>query len=683
VQQLKDQGAETIVLEELTDSELEALICAKLGVRSISRDLAEVILRISKGNPFFCIELTGSLMDNELLLFENNSCSLVKDTAMKDFTLPETVRGAIRRRIDRLGQGSQLSLKVGSVIGNRFAEKIICSIYPIANERNSVPTYLHEGEQFGFLNETVVDNLNGYLFNNATTVEVAYEMTLAEQRRQLHRECAEWYEKNFSENLQPFFVRLANHWNQANEKDKAVVYYEKEAIRLFQLGFVKEALNVGLEGVKLLDQEIPRDLPSIGQKIGENMGAIGALMQDKTIESLIHHKKLEDPKTEKVIKLLLSLGPFAYQSQQGELFALMTVLSQRLTLEHGNGGSAAEVYAMYAIIYKALTGDVETTYKWSNLSLEVDRKNEHTLQSRVLFIHGWFIGHWKLPISQLIPLSYTGADAGFRTGDIIFACFNLSLAVVQKSTCGKHLNEVIQTATDHFIRNNNAVVNAAFHLIHEEQVAKAFQGRTEGYTSLTDEKYDEMKDVASICETDLFNQIAYYLVSKLKLNAHFGNWDEAIGWGEKSIPLLPAFASQPGQIELEQFYTMASLYKAAETDGETSSNFLTIANAGIEKINSWAQLCPGNFLHKALLLEAIRDGFAGQTKEAERKFVQAAYYAFTAGYIQDQGLAFEHLVRMKKRTGADYSNDLQSAMNAYQQWGADGKIRYLREQFIN
>jgi predicted ATPase/class 3 adenylate cyclase len=681
LQRFKDQGAETIVLKELAENDLEELVCAKLGVSSISPDVATLVSKISKGNPFFCIELAGSLVDQELLLFDNNTCSLVKDAGTKELSLPETVRGAIRRRIDRLGQGSQLSLKVGSVAGNRFAEKMVCNIYPIVNEKKLVTSYLHEVEQFGFLNAGRVDNLKGYIFNNATTIEVAYEMTLADQRRQLHRESAKWYEKNFSYNLQPFYVRLANHWEQANEKDKAAVYYEKEAIRLFQLGFVKEALDMGLEGVKLLGQDIIRDLPSIRQKIGENFAAIGILMEGKKIESLIRHKKLHDPQREKIIKMLLSLSPFAHQSQQGELFALMSIICLRLTLEHGNGESAAEVYAMYSIIYKAFTADSETAFTWSNLALEVDKKNGHTLQSRVIFIHCWFIALWKLPVEELIPLSYTGAEAGFKSGDILFACFNLSLTAILKSTCGKNLNEVIQTSTDHFIRNNRAVMNAAFHLIHEEQVAKAFQGRTTGYTSLTDEKYDEQKDVASICETDLFNQIAYYLVSKLKLNVHFGNWEEAIVWGEKSLPLLPAFANQPGHIELEQFYTMAALYRAAETDADASANFSNIANAGIEKINSWAKLCPANFLHKALMVEAIRDGFAGQTAEAEHKFVKAADQALVSGYIQDRGLAFEHLVRMKKRMGANYSKELQLAIDAYQQWGADGKIRYLREQF--
>ena len=681
VPHLKDLGAETIVLKELADEDLEALICAKLDVSSISRDVRDVVLRISKGNPFFCIELTGWLLDNELLVYNNNSCSLVEYAGMKEFSLPETVRSAIRSRIDRLGPGSQLSLKVGSVVGSRFSEKIISNIYPIATERDFVRPYLHEVGQYGMLNETMVDSLPGYAFNCAVTVEVTYEMTLAEQRRQLHREIAEWYEKNFSSNLQPFYVRLANHWKEANEKDKAVAYYENEAIRLFRLGFVKEGLDVGLEGVKLLGQNIPRDLPSIGKKIEESMAAIGTLMHRRTVEGLIDHKQLENPKTQKVINLLLSLAPFAHQSQQGELFALMTIMSQQLTLEQGNGESAAEVYAMYSIIYKALTGDTETSFTWSNLSLEIDKKNGHTFQSRVLFIHCWFIALWKVPIKKLIPLSYAGADAGFKSGDILFACFNLSLTVVLKATCGINLNEVIDAATDNYNKNNNAVINAAFHLKHEEQVAKAFQGRTADYTSLTDEKYDEALDIASICKTDLFNQIAYYFVSKLKLNVHFGNWDEAISWGEKSFPLLPAFANQPGHIEFEQFYTMAALYKSAETGDETAVRFSTISAAGIEKIQAWAQLCPGNFLHKAYLVQAIHEGFSGDSARAEKLFVEAAETALAAGYIQDSGLAFEHLVRMKKRKGVDYSSDLQSATEAYQKWGADGKVRYLSEEF--
>lgn len=678
---LKPSNVEYIVLTELNSEEIKELIIAKLGVAEISTEVYDLVSNIAKGNPFFCIELIGTLLDQKVLVIENGRCSILKGTIINESSIPETVRGAIRMRLDQLGSGSQLSLKVGSIVGMRFASPIVTSIYPIEMERKLVPDFLKEAENSGFINESIVDNLDGYFFNNATTDEVAYEMILAEQRRYLHRECALWYEKNFKDNLTPFFERIANHWLEAGEKKLAATYFEKQAIHLFELGFVKEALQIGLDGVRLLNYELERDPVAIGQKIGEHLAAVNALMADKTIKSLIENKKLKDENTEMVIKMLLELSPFAHQCQERELFALMSIICLRLTLEQGNGNSAAEVYSIYSIVYKALTGDSRTAFAWSNLALSVDKKNNNSLFSRVGFVHCWFIAHWLVPIRELIPVSRKAADAGFESGDILFACFNLSLTVVLLSTSGVHLDEVIKTASENFIRNNRSVLNASFHLMHEEQVAKALEGRTSGYTSLTDEKYDETKDIASICKTDLYNQIGFYYVSKLKLNAHFGNWEEALSWGDQSLPLLPAFANQPGHFEKEQFYAIAALYRSAETEGEMSEKWMAAANTCIDNMTTWSQLCPDNFLHKALLLQAIRSSMMGITDEAEKLFEQSALNANQAGFIQDCGLAFEHLVRMKKRIGSDYQDSLKAAIDAYQKWGAKGKVKYLIEQF--
>jgi len=678
---LKIKNKKLIKLKELSEEDQEKIICTRLGVPNISDEVSDLIKKIAKGNPFFCAELAGSLLEQELLIFKNDSCFLADNALMNELSLPETVRGALRRRIDRIDPGSQLSLKVASIVGTRFASIIVRSIYPIETDKKSVSIYLKDAKLAGFISDMIVDKLDGYRFNNATIAEVAYEMTLNEQRRLLHRETAEWYEKHFKEDLHPFYVRLAYHWAKAGDKNRAATYNEEEAIRLFRMGFVKQALDMGLEGIRILNLEIERDPSAIKQKIGEHLGAIGVLMSNRTIESLINHKKLEDENSEKIIKMLLELSPFAHQSQQVELFALMSIICLRITLEHGNGESAAEVYSMYSIIHKALTGDGTTAYAWSNLALAIDNKNNNTLQARVNFIHCWFIAHWMVPIRELIPISEQAADAGFRSGDILFACFNLSLCVVLKSVAGVHLDEVIETAQIHSLRNNQMVINAAFHLMHEEQVAKALQGRTTDYTSLTDEKFDETNNIASICSTDLYNQIGYYLVSKLKLNVHFGNWEEAIAWGDKAFPVLPAFANQPGHLELKQYYTVACLYRAADTDEESSANFINKANSGIETMKRWASLCPQNFLHKAIMLEAIREGFAGHTTEAVSMFTESAEKAMASGFIQDCGLAYEHMAIMQRRLGLEYKKSILEALNAYTKWGADGKVTYLQAQF--
>ncbi|WP_170252615.1 AAA family ATPase [Adhaeribacter aerolatus] len=683
VKALQDKNAQRIILQELPDEAIDKLIYAKLNTKRISDEVSELVKKIAKGNPFFCLELAGSLLDQELLSFENDSCAFNTDVSIHKLSMPETVRGAVRQRIDRLNHGSQLSLKVASVVGNRFGKKIVTSIYPIKTERKLVPAFLQDAEKAGFINTQVVDNLEGYLFNNATTSEVAYEMTLAEQRRYLHRVSAEWYENNFRENLYPYYVRLADHWLKAGDNNKASDYHEKEAIRLFRLGFVKQALAVGLEGVKLLNPAFDWEQATLGQKIGEHLAFIHTYMQTRSIESLLDQKQLNNSNTEKVIKILLELAPFAHQSQQVELFAFMSIMCLRLTLEEGNGQSAAEVYSMYAIIHKSLTNDSAAALAWSNLALAVDKKNNHTLQARVSFIHGWFIAHWLVPHKDLIAIANEGADAGFKSGDILFGCFSLSLAVVLKSTAGLPLSEVITTAENHLIRNNHTVLNAAFHLVHEAQVAKALQGRTTAFTSLTDNQYEETKDLASICNTDLYNQIGYYLISKLKLNAHFGNWEEAIKWGNQALPLLPAFAHQPGEIDLEQFYTIAALYRATETSDQASDKLMHIANTSIHKISAWATLSPGNFSHKLLLLQGIREGLNGDLAVAEQMFELAAEKALTVGYIQDRALAYEHLARIQKRFGVNTEKALKASLDAYSSWGATGKVKYLHEQFTD
>ncbi|MGB5553554.1 MAG: AAA family ATPase, partial [Flavobacteriaceae bacterium] len=263
---------ELVILNELSERGVRDLLRSKLNITMVSDEVVMLVQKIAKGNPFFCFEFVDSLLDKQLLVFENDTCSLKSDVVISELSLPETVRGAVRSRIDRLDQGSQLSLKVGSVVGHRFGKGIVSEIYPILEERKAVSYYLEEAQRSGFLNDTLVDEHEGYLFNNATTAEVAYEMILTEQKRHLHKESAEWYEKNFKDKLQPFYVRLSHHWLEAGEKNKAIKYCQMESTRLFQLGFVQQALEVGLEGAKWLNYDLPRKPESISQKIGEHMG---------------------------------------------------------------------------------------------------------------------------------------------------------------------------------------------------------------------------------------------------------------------------------------------------------------------------------------------------------------------------------------------------------------------------
>ncbi|HSG45422.1 MAG TPA: hypothetical protein VLA72_19930, partial [Anaerolineales bacterium] len=57
-----------------------------------------------------------------------------------------------------------------------------------------------------------------YIFKHAVTQEVAYNLMLFSQRRQLHQAIAEWIEKSHEDNLESYYALLAHHWTQAAER---------------------------------------------------------------------------------------------------------------------------------------------------------------------------------------------------------------------------------------------------------------------------------------------------------------------------------------------------------------------------------------------------------------------------------------------------------------------------------
>ena len=91
-----------------------------------------------------------------------------------------------------------------------------------------------------------------YLFKHALTQEVAYNLMLFAQRRELHRAVAEWYERTSAEDLSPYYALLAYHWNQAEDVPKAIEYLEKSGEQALRSGASHEAINLFNRALELV-----------------------------------------------------------------------------------------------------------------------------------------------------------------------------------------------------------------------------------------------------------------------------------------------------------------------------------------------------------------------------------------------------------------------------------------------
>ena len=260
-QLLDHPEARLVKLEAMMLDDVEALVCQRLGVKSVPPMIGRLIREKSEGHPFFAEELAYALRESGILVIRDQVCDV--DPRFQNFeevSLPDTLQAAIINRIDSLDASQQLTLKVASVIGRIFTFRVLEAVHPIEADRPQLPDYM---ESLTRLSLTMVESELpdlAYIFKHAVTQEVAYNLMLYSQRRKLHQAVAEWIEQAHSDNLDAYYTLLAHHWSQAAEVQdvvaneltiqKAVDYLEKAGEQAMQNHANKEAIQFFVQALE-------------------------------------------------------------------------------------------------------------------------------------------------------------------------------------------------------------------------------------------------------------------------------------------------------------------------------------------------------------------------------------------------------------------------------------------------
>ncbi|HEY1011668.1 MAG TPA: adenylate/guanylate cyclase domain-containing protein, partial [Herpetosiphonaceae bacterium] len=252
-------GAHQLVLDTLSPAETLALVCQRLGVAELPEEVAALIQEKAEGHPFFSEELAYALRDAGLIRIADGRCEV--DTSgggLQSFNVPNTIEATITSRIDRLTALQQLLLKAASVIGRAFAVRTLRDIHPIEADRGQISSSLLALERLDITPLEVPEPNLTYMFKHIITREVAYNLMLFAQRRELHRAVAEWYEREHADELAPLYATLAHHWGKADQPDKTLVYLERAGEQAIRSGAYQEARGFFSEAIQLAEQAAGR-----------------------------------------------------------------------------------------------------------------------------------------------------------------------------------------------------------------------------------------------------------------------------------------------------------------------------------------------------------------------------------------------------------------------------------------
>ena len=195
--------ATQISLSRLTDVESEAVVRAVLDQAELPERLVGEVLGKADGNPFFLEELARSLLEGP------------------GVSVPDTIQGVLMARVDRLPEDHKRLLQTASVLGREFSLQWLASVW----ERPEIlPSLLSDLKRWEFFYEEPMAKEPLYFFKHALSQETVYQTLLTSRRRALHAAAGRTFEALHGDRLEDVYDRLAYHYSEAADPEKAVTY---------------------------------------------------------------------------------------------------------------------------------------------------------------------------------------------------------------------------------------------------------------------------------------------------------------------------------------------------------------------------------------------------------------------------------------------------------------------------
>jgi predicted ATPase/class 3 adenylate cyclase len=235
-------------LAPLEREDTARLLAARFGVQELPPGFAGRVHEHAGGNPFFAEEVSLSLLEEGTVVVRGGRAELARP--IEALRLPGTVQAVIRGRVDRLEPEARELLTLAAVIGREFERRLLERLVPaprrmallldILTARDLIRPHGEEGGA-------------DYRFRHTLTQVVVYETLLRQQRKELHARVGRAIEELYAERLASQAQRLAYHFLNSDEVDKALRYLLQASRDVARLFAFTDAVHHARTALNLLD----------------------------------------------------------------------------------------------------------------------------------------------------------------------------------------------------------------------------------------------------------------------------------------------------------------------------------------------------------------------------------------------------------------------------------------------
>lgn len=399
----REQLSTRIPLGRLTREDTVELLTSLFSQKKVSIDFSDLLYTETEGNPFFVEESVKALIEQGSIYRENDGW---ERSELDEIAVPQSVKEAVGRRLNRLGEETIAVLHTAAALGKQFPFAELAAV-----STSSEDDLLDALDEATAAQLVLANKDESYAFTHDKIREVLYDEINPIRRRRLHQRIGESLIGLYGEKGNGHVQDLAYHFSQSGDLERSlrlsqlaakeaagVSAYDEAQSFLVQACDAAEALGQLEELASLtelrgdlyfMQGKAPEAVSRYEDVLGHTEGARAGILHGKIGRSLAmtgdesgpeHLKAAIDllpPETYPVehALALTSLGRYYhYQAKPQEAIASLT---RALELARPSGDSLAltMIHAYLSGAHQHL-GDHETSNEWARRLVELGVQHE-------------------------------------------------------------------------------------------------------------------------------------------------------------------------------------------------------------------------------------------------------------------------------------------------------------------
>ncbi len=326
-------------LGPLSEVDSKRLALSRIRARKAPEDLLIDIALKSGGNPQFTEEYVKALLANNVITVSAGKVIYNQDASLAD--LPKTLRGLVGTRIKHLPVTHRSVLQRAAVMGQRFNVELLSQVTGVeVVELKPIIRRLIDANLLTRISTAE------FKFSSDITRDVVYNGIVFSDRREIHVTVARSIESMFIERLDEFVERLAIHYREGGDRDKAVEY-----------------------------------LIRAGKKVASDYSHSAALNHYLKALDLLHN--VPHPDTKRICELYVDIGELAIKANMLNLGLDKMMLAEQLAVELDDNRTLVQIMRITAELHVRASHYAESQQYFQRAIELADEMGDQELRCKV------------------------------------------------------------------------------------------------------------------------------------------------------------------------------------------------------------------------------------------------------------------------------------------------------------